>query len=596
MATVNLIDQLIQFCLNPPAPVAGDGSEKEAMQKFIALARASVRMRPEVGQELQRHVGWLGDGVRPGQSVSPTVMSSLAAKLMALPASTPDTNHMLARVRSMPSGVQLPAGGGGLALNLNPASNFVSTEDRREQADRLHKAQVAVRQCLNMPTEEQATKRRAENIEQKLHAEAMSHAPDDTGRKEFYETKLNEIYKKMHALVRSHQQEGPGRVGAQTGQPPGAGAPFASLASQGLTPQGSFAGALMPHGMGGMGGGGEQGKQLHAAPMPGPQRPRAPADSVGEVPRTLSDQMTPGGEVPTLPPQQPPQQPAAVPGAAAGAAAGGEGDNKEVNEYWKRLDKLRPHRNFAMRYIQTLDKFTERTLQDIAQTEDEAKKATLSKKRKVAENVRKYLWLLCRLCNDDPNKSSRQMPPNLRLLDVIHKTLEAVYKRQRMPDAASNNRKLASAGGTMRTHRPQYTQGAALISTHAQNPNSLKFDYDVDALTWSADHRRNKEDRYCYCGTNKQEACVQCTVCKQWFHKCCTTNVVPKDGNGWVEFQVNYRFTCKICCSADNIERFELTKCSWLESILGGFQNLMYTQQREMFKAAEVTAHLDRHW
>ena len=80
------------------------------------------------------------------------------------------------------------------------------------------------------------------------------------------------------------------------------------------------------------------------------------------------------------------------------------------------------------------------------------------------------------------------------------------------------------------------------------------------------------------------------------FHKGCTTDVVPKDGKGWVEFQVNYRFTCKICCSTDNRERFEVTKSSWLESILGGFQNLMYTQQRDMFKVAEVAEHLDKHW
>ena len=101
---------------------------------------------------------------------------------------------------------------------------------------------------------------------------------------------------------------------------------------------------------------------------------------------------------------------------------------------------------------------------------------------------------------------------------------------------------------------------------------------------------------YCYCGTNKQEPCVQCNVCKQWFHKGCTSDAVPKDGKGWVEFQVNYRFKCKICCSADNQERFEVTKCSWLESILGGVQNLMYTQQRDMFKVAEIAEHLDKHW
>ena len=120
-----------------------------------------------------------------------------------------------------------------------------------------------------------------------------------------------------------------------------------------------------------------------------------------------------------------------------------------------------------------------------------------------------------------------------------------------------------------------------------------KFVYDVESLTWTDDHRRNAESKYCYCGTDKQEPCVQCTVCKQWFHKGCTSDVVPKDGKGWVEFQVNYRFTCKLCSRK---ESFELTKSTWLESILGSFQNLMWTTQRGMFKVAEITDHLDAHW
>ena len=120
--------------------------------------------------------------------------------------------------------------------------------------------------------------------------------------------------------------------------------------------------------------------------------------------------------------------PAPAPGSGSGPAAGA----KDHDEYWKRLDKLRPHRNFAMRYIQTLDKFTDKTVKDIAASNDENLKVTLTKKRKVAEIVRKYLWLLCRLCNDEPGRGGRQMPPNLRVLDVIHKTLEAVYKRKRV--------------------------------------------------------------------------------------------------------------------------------------------------------------------
>jgi uncharacterized membrane protein YgcG len=582
------VDKLIEFCNSPPTPVEGNTSETDAMREFVQLARAATRSRLDVSPLLQKWVGWVGEGIKPGQSISPQVLLTLSSSLMTLPDDPPGG---LARMRSMPSGVQLPTGaaGRGLSLALTPEqanqSQFVSTEERERQADRLHKAQVAVRHCLNMPTEEQATKRRAENIEHKLYAEAMSHAQDDNGRKNFYEQKLQEIYKKMHLLVKSHQDKGPGAL------PGGAAAgPFVSLASNGLNPQGSFTGPLPAQGSAG-------------------QRPLA------ALPATTAVATQPQGDS-KQPPNAPGDAAAAPAGASGGGASGGASgggasgggsrggsrgasgseSEQDIAQYWKRLDKLRPHRNFAMRYIQTLDKFTDKTMQDIAKTSDEEHKKTLTKKRKVAENVRKYLWLLCRLCNDDPGRGGRQMPPNLRLLDVIHKTLEAVYKRQRMPDASANNKRLNAQMAGKRTHRTQYTQGAALINTGSQNPNGLKFDYDVDALNWNEDHRRNAENRYCYCGTDKQEPCVQCTVCKQWFHKSCTTDVVPKDGKGWVEFQVNYRFTCKICCSADNQERFELTKCSWLESILGGFQNLMYTQQRDMFKAAEITAHLDMHW
>ena len=99
-------------------------------------------------------------------------------------------------------------------------------------------------------------------------------------------------------------------------------------------------------------------------------------------------------------------------GGSHGGSRGASGSDSEqdIAQYWKRLDKLRPHRNFAMRYIQTLDKFTDKTMQDIAKTSDEEHKKTLTKKRKVAENVRKYLWLLCRLCNDDNGSRTSHLP------------------------------------------------------------------------------------------------------------------------------------------------------------------------------------------
>ena len=107
-------------------------------------------------------------------------------------------------------------------------------------------ASVRIAHATGARFEQKATKRRAENIEHKLYAEAMSHAQDDNGRKNFYEQKLQEIYKKMHLLVKSHQDKGPGAL-------PGgvAAGPFVSLASNGLNPQGSFTGPLPAQGSAG---------------------------------------------------------------------------------------------------------------------------------------------------------------------------------------------------------------------------------------------------------------------------------------------------------------------------------------------------------
>ena len=578
-SSAGAVDALIQACLNPPTP--SENAEAHERDKFAAMARAAVGERPAILLPLQRRLGWTPDNtIRVEQSVTPSMLQALGAELMSMPAAPPAG---LDRTRSMPADVVLPNASNGSvpapappALTLVPqppmshiammeGGSFVTAAEREKEADRLHKSQVAVRQCLSMPTEDQATKRRAQNIEAKLFVEAANQCESesdqplsDEKKKQFYTNNLEAIYKKMDALVRSHKQDAGGvRPPAPAPLPAGQPGPFASLTSQGLTPQGSL--GVMP---------------------------TAPMAAAGSGPAAV------GGAGGAFQPVAAPAPPRPAPRADL---------SKESQQYWQRLDKLRPHRNFAMRYISTLDKFTEKTLDAIAKSADEQQKLQLSKKRKVAENVRKYLWLLCRLCNDEQSKGSK-MPPNLRLLDVIHKTLEAVYKRQRMPDAKKNNSGLAAQqrrGGltapARHSSRLDYTAGAALINPNP-NPNALKFSYDVESLEWDSEHRRNRQDRYCYCGTNKQECCLQCTVCKNWFHKGCTSDVVPKDGEGWVEFQVNYRFTCKVCCSADNKERFELTKCSWLDSILGGFHNLMYYQNREMFKAAEITNHLDRHW
>ncbi|KAJ2317876.1 hypothetical protein IWW51_005255, partial [Coemansia sp. RSA 2702] len=47
-----------------------------------------------------------------------------------------------------------------------------------------------------------------------------------------------------------------------------------------------------------------------------------------------------------------------------------------------------------------------------------------------------------------------------------------------------------------------------------------KFKYDLDALEWDDQHRRNKEGVYCYCGLdyNDGDPMLHCEGCQQLFH------------------------------------------------------------------------------
>jgi hypothetical protein len=58
---------------------------------------------------------------------------------------------------------------------------------------------------------------------------------------------------------------------------------------------------------------------------------------------------------------------------------------------------------------------------------------------------------------------------------------------------------------------------------------------------------------------------------------------------------VNYKFACSVC-SSNHRERFQLTSCSWIESVIGGMAHLTWTTQRTRFKVKEIGNHLEEHW
>ena len=64
-----------------------------------------------------------------------------------------------------------------------------------------------------------------------------------------------------------------------------------------------------------------------------------------------------------------------------------------------------------------------------------------------------------------------------------------------------------------------------------------------------------------------------------------TAPVSLDDPAKYLPFQLNYKFTCYHCLNAeDGSESYKLTKGSWVESIIGGFSNMSYNTQRDMFK------------
>ena len=129
-----------------------------------------------------------------------------------------------------------------------------------------------------------------------------------------------------------------------------------------------------------------------------------------------------------------------------------------------------------------------------------------------------------------------------------------------------------------------------------ENRGGTVLPYDRRLLHWNADWTMNTEQTYCYCGQNKPQPSLQCSLCKNWYHRDCTSDAVPtNDSSRFLPFQLNYDFTCAVC-SSSNRERYELITCSWIDSVLGAMGNMMWETQREFFKVVEVADHLEKHW
>jgi hypothetical protein len=225
--------------------------------------------------------------------------------------------------------------------------------------------------------------------------------------------------------------------------------------------------------------------------------------------------------------------------------------------------------------------------EDAAAAQNGGQRGRPNNRRQVAGTVRCYLAHYVQLCSESPDHYRHQ--PNLRMLDAISRTLEAVYRRMGI--------NMQQVSQLTSRREGAIDDREAMPATSSSVPTSAiqTLPYNTRTLHWNSSWTRNKEEKYCYCGENKPSPALQCTLCKNWFHHDCTTDVVPKDGQGFLPFQVNYRFACAICSSTDR-ERFELTTCSWIDSVMGAMGNLMWETQRDMFKVVEVGDHLEEHW
>ena len=185
--------------------------------------------------------------------------------------------------------------------------------------------------------------------------------------------------------------------------------------------------------------------------------------------------------------------------STGGAAAGAADRTVQVHwprpaEFWTKLEELKKHKSFAESYVNKLATFKPKPGQ-----------------QKVVDNVRSHLLMLLVFLGETQENHKPRVPHPLRILRKCEGVLTVVLKK--CAEAVSS----AADSGIMRRRTPPHTS--------VRNSNLPPLPYDPHALHWNEQRSRNREDRYCYCGTNKQDPCLLCTVCKNYFHHSCTKAV-----------------------------------------------------------------------
>lgn len=127
-----------------------------------------------------------------------------------------------------------------------------------------------------------------------------------------------------------------------------------------------------------------------------------------------------------------------------------------------------------------------------------------------------------------------------------------------------------------------------------------KLPYSLKNLQWDANHFFNAQNKYSYTGKGRKlgDPALQCDLCEQWF-LCKDVACVPKDA-GFVAFQRNYRFSCRICTQGP--EQFELQTNTWTSIVLTAVYNLLLTDDGAglrpgvYLKVKDIVAWLRDNW
>lgn len=125
--------------------------------------------------------------------------------------------------------------------------------------------------------------------------------------------------------------------------------------------------------------------------------------------------------------------------------------------------------------------------------------------------------------------------------------------------------------------------------------------YSLKTLTWDTAHQFNSQNKYGYTGKPRKlcDPMLQCEVCDQWFHLKEVSCVSESDG--FVAFQRNYRFQCRICAGGE--ERWELLTNTWTSIVLTAMYNLFLSEDGTTLDAAlkwvkikAISEWVEAHW